>query len=79
MTDKYFEELTNSVKYPYRSGGFSEERKVRLTVRKFFNQRLLDVDGRFSKDVDYMLAAQFAIESKQLQDQTNIALRQTSG
>ena len=79
LTDKYFEEMANPVKYPYGSGGFSDERKVRLTIRRYFNQRLLDVDGRFSKDVDYMLAAQFAVESKQLEDQTNIALRQTHG
>ena len=38
---------------------------------------VLNVVGRFSKDVDYMLAAQFAVENKQLDDQSNIALRQT--
>ena len=68
MTDKYFEELANPVKYPYGNGGFSEDRKVKLPIRRYFNQRVLNVDGRFCKDVDYMMAAQFAVESKQLDD-----------
>ena len=56
--------MANPVKYPYGNGGFSEERKVQLPIRRYFNQWVLNVDGRFSKDVDYMLAAQFAVESK---------------
>ena len=79
LTDKYYEEMANPVKYPYGSGGLSEERKVKLVLRRYFNQRILGADGCFSKDVDYMLAAQFVVESKQLEDQANTAIRQTKG
>ena len=48
-----------------------------LTV--YFNQRLLDVDGRFAKDVEYLLAVQYAVESKQVADDANIVLRQSQG
>ena len=37
------------------------------------------MDGRFAKDIDYLLAAQYAVESKQVNDGINIALRQTRG
>ena len=50
-----------------------------LTVRKYFNQRLLDADGRFAKDVEYLLTAQYAVESKQVNDDANIVLSQTQG
>ena len=30
---------------------FSTERPSKLTYRKYFNQRLLDVDGRFARDL----------------------------
>ncbi|KAI8490466.1 hypothetical protein Bbelb_317340 [Branchiostoma belcheri] len=54
----YFELLANTEKYPDRRFGYSIHRKKNLTVRKYFNQRLLDADGRFAKDVDYPFAAQ---------------------
>ena len=53
-------------KYPYGKGGFSAERCENLTMRRYFNQRLLDVDGRFSGDVEYLLAAQYAAEYQQI-------------
>ena len=79
LTDKSFEEMAFPHKYPLGKGGFSEERKEKLTVRKFFNQRLLDVDGRFAKDVDYLLAAQYAVEQDQVDHLQSIVIRQMSG
>ena len=47
-----------------------------LTDRKYFNQRLLDVDGRFARDLDYLFVAQFIVESKQvLHNGNNFAWR----
>ena len=50
-----------------------------LTIRKYFNQRLLDADGRFAKGVEYLPTAQYAVESKQVNDDANIILHQTQG
>lgn len=37
-----------------------------LTHRKYFSQRLLDVDDRFAGDLDYLFVAQYNIvEAKQ--------------
>ena len=50
-----------------------------MTPRKYFDQRLLNKDGRFAKDIDYMLAAEYAVETKQINDDVQISLRQTRG
>ena len=71
--------MCNPTKYPNGVGGHKFQREQRLTLRKFFNQRLLDADGRFARDVEYMLTAQYAVDSKQINDEANIALHQTQG
>ena len=79
LTDELFEEMSFPHKYPNGKGGFSLERKEKITVRKFFNQRLLDVDGRFAKDVEYLLAAQYAVEHDQVDNLQSIVIRQMKG
>ena len=51
MTDPNFEAMSNPDKFPYAEGTLSTELPRKLTYRKYFNQTLLDVDGRFSKDL----------------------------
>ena len=55
------------------------KRPIQPTIRKYFYQRLLDADGRFAKDIEYLLTAQYAVESKQVTDDARIMLRQTQG
>ena len=50
-----------------------------MLERKYFNQRLLDADGKFARDIEYLLTAQYAVESKQVADDASIAMRQTRG
>ena len=40
---------------------------------------MLDADGRFARDIEYLLTAQYAVESKQVADDASIAMRQTRG
>ena len=62
---------------PYGSGTFSSNRPRKLTYRKYFNQRLLDVDGRFARDLHYLFVAQYIVEAKQVKDDgTNFVMRQ---
>ena len=68
MTDSNFELMCNPDKFPFGTGGFNQERARKITYRKYFQQRLLDVDGRFSRDLDYLFAAQYIVESKQVFD-----------
>jgi hypothetical protein len=71
--------LANPSKYPYGRGGLSTKRQRKITARKYFNQRLLHKDGRFASDIDYLLAAQYTVEAKQVRDDMQITLRQTRG
>ena len=71
MTDSQFELMCNPEKFPFGTGGFNTTRFRKITYRKYFQQRLLDVDGRFSCDLDYLFAAQYIVESKQVFDDAN--------
>ena len=79
LTDEHFEEMCNPTKYPGGKFGLMSKREIKLTICKYFNQRLLDADGRFAKDIEYLLTAQYAVESKQVVDDASIMLRQTQG
>ena len=77
MTDVDFEAMSNPDKFPYSTGTFSSKRPRELTYRKYFNQRLLDVDGRFARDLDYLFVTQYICEAKQIKDDgNNFAMRQ---
>ena len=71
MTDSQFELMCNPEKFPFGTGGFNNKHLRKITYRKYFQQRLLDVDGRFSSDLDYLFAAQYIVESKQVFDNAN--------
>ena len=72
--------MANPDKFPYGNGGFADtERDTKLTLRKYVNTRLLDQDGRFAKDIEYIFAMQYAVEHKQVRDCISVALRQTRG
>ena len=53
------------------TGAFSTSRPRKLTYRKYFNQRLLDVDSRFDRDLDYLFVAQYIVEAEQVFDDGN--------
>ncbi len=65
MTDKDFETMCNPSNFPLSNGTFSANRERKLTYRKYFNQRLLDVDAR---DLDFLFVAQYIVEAKQILD-----------
>ena len=55
------------------------QRDTKLTLRKYVNACLLDQDGHFAKDIQYIFGMQYAVEHKQVTDCIGIALRQTRG
>ena len=80
LTDKLFEELANPEKFPSGKGGYTDtKRHTTLTIGKYVNARLLDQDGQFAKDIEYIFGMQYAVEHKQVRDCISIALRQTKG
>ena len=71
MSDTHFEEMSNPSKFPYGKGGFHTSRPHKISIRKYFQQRFLDLDGRFARDLEYLLASQYKVECKQLRDAAN--------
>ena len=80
LTDKLFEELLNPDTFPSGKGGYaSTQRDTRLTLWKYVNSHLLDQNGCFARDIEYIFGMQYAVEHKQVRVTINIALRQTRG
>lgn len=80
LTDEHMEEMANSEKFPTGREGFnhpSEPRTTKLIFKQYTNAWLLDVDGRFAKDPNYLSSHQYSHEHKQVEDAVNIQLRKT--
>ena len=73
MSDSNFETMSNPEKFPIGDGCFAAIRPRKLTYRKYFNQRLLDVDGRFAKDIDYLLLPSTLLTPTILSGDKNLA------
>ena len=72
MTDPRFELMCNPDRFCCGKGCFGEVRPRKLTYRKCFNARLLDIDGRFAKDLDYLLVANITEAKQVLYDATTL-------
>ena len=81
LMDEHFEEMAFPDLFPYGRGGYNStsERRTRLQMRQYMQQRVLNVDGRFGGIVDYLFCAQYATDIKQLQGNTYLALRLNRG
>ena len=80
LSDTHFEELANPDKYPDGKNALTADRPKQIDARRYFNQRLLDVDGRFARSIEYLLSAQYATESKQIYGNINhFAFRRVQG
>ncbi|XP_060596137.1 uncharacterized protein LOC132750210 [Ruditapes philippinarum] len=73
--DKYAEELSFPQLFPTGKFGFSHERPTKLSMKKYFQARLLNCDGRFSKNIDYIFYAQYRVEAKEVYDSISLSLR----
>ena len=62
MTDKKCEQLAFPVLFPKGRFGYTDERKIKLSLVKYFNARLLHYSGRFATNLEYLFFAQFVLE-----------------
>ena len=68
LLDNDFEVLAFPDLFPYGSGGYhSANRKVKLPIRKYFQQCLLNVDSRFAQNIEYLFCAQYIVDMKQIE------------
>jgi len=79
MLDQNSEVLAYPQKFPFGRGGFTDSRNIKITLKKYTNQRILNCDKRFCSDVNYLFYAQFITEQKQIRDNILIAIRKLHG
>lgn len=81
LLDADFEILAFPQFFPGGFGGYETltPRRSSLDMRRYINQRLLNVDPRFSRNAEYIFAFQYATEIKQLRTDMQMALRRTRG
>ena len=73
--DNDFEVLAFPDLFPYGGGGYhSAHRKVKLPIRKYFQQHLLNVDGRFAQNIEYLFCAQYIVDTKQIESDATLAI-----
>ena len=61
--------------FPYGSGGYhSANRKVKLPIRKYFQQHLLNADSRFAQNIEYLFCAQYIADIKQMDSDATLAI-----
>nr|XP_022331917.1 uncharacterized protein LOC111129740 [Crassostrea virginica] len=67
--------------YLFPSGRFSwsEERETRITLSRYFNNRLMNSDDRFAKDSNYIFFSQFLSDLNQVIEKTQISIRKCLG
>ena len=75
LLDNDFEVLAFPDLFPYGSGGYhSANRKVKLQIRKYFQQYLLNVDSRFAQNIEYLFCAQYIADIKQIESDAILAI-----
>ena len=75
LLDNDFEILTFPDLFPYGNGGYhSVNRKVKLPIRKYFQQCLLKVDSRFAQNIEYLFCAQYIADIKQIERDATLVI-----
>ena len=81
LLDNDFEVLAFPDLFPYGSGCYhSANRKVKLPIRKYFQPQLLNVDGRFAQNIEYLFfCAQYIADIKQIESDATLAICLSQG
>ena len=64
--EKNLEGLAFQVQFQTGKNTFNSDRSVKLSRSKYFNARLVNTDGRFARDPQYIFFAQYTTELEQL-------------
>ena len=80
LLDNDFEVLAFPDLFPYGGGGYHKaHRKGKLPIRKYFQQHLLNVDGRFAQNIEYLFCAQYVADIKQIKSDATLGIMLSQG
>ncbi|XP_061170933.1 uncharacterized protein LOC133180419 [Saccostrea echinata] len=63
--------------FPTGKYSWNESRDVRITLSRYFNNRLMNADNRFAKDTNYIFFCQNLSELNQVIEKTQISIRKS--
>ncbi|XP_072565310.1 uncharacterized protein [Paramormyrops kingsleyae] len=75
LTDESNEAKCFPVLFPKGTGTFHDRKKEKLTLCRYLNTRILNADGRFGKNLDYIFYGQYLSELQQVVSNVSIAVR----
>ena len=75
MREKDFDVKANPILHPTGKYGLHHPRNIKLQHGSYFNQRLLNIDPRFAKNIPYIFMALYYLERKSLEGQISVAAR----
>ena len=73
--DKFSEELSFPHLFPNGTFGFNMLREKKISMKKYFQARLLNADGRFAKSIEYIFYSQYRCEAEDIRSCLSVALR----
>ncbi|XP_006820870.1 uncharacterized protein LOC100373785 [Saccoglossus kowalevskii] len=79
LEDEGNEAKSFPVLYPSGSPTFHDKREERITLARYLHGRLMNADGRFARNTDFIFYAQYLSEVQQVISNVSIALRKGSG
>ena len=80
LIDNEFEVLAFPDLFQYGGGGYhNAHRKVKLPIRKYFQQCIFNVDGRFAQNIEYLFCAQYIADIKQIESDATLAIMLSQG
>ena len=76
LMDDEFEVFAFPDLFPFGTGGYSISgpHETKLSMHRYLQQWLLNVNGQFTNIIEYLFCAQYATEINQIKSNPNIAL-----
>ncbi|XP_062606870.1 uncharacterized protein LOC134268630 [Saccostrea cucullata] len=63
--------------FPNGNFSWNEDRDVKISLSRYFNNRLMNADNRFAKDTNYIFFSQYMSELNQVIEKTQISIRKS--
>ncbi|XP_061749313.1 uncharacterized protein LOC133547832 [Nerophis ophidion] len=79
LSDKLNEAMCFPVLFPTSTNTFHTSRMHRLTLSRYFNNRIMHADGRFARNVEYIFFSQYMSEMDQVISSISVAMRKGKG
>nr|XP_061838349.1 uncharacterized protein LOC133620798 isoform X2 [Nerophis lumbriciformis] len=79
LSDKLNEAKCFPVLFPTSTNTFHTRRTHRLTLSRYFNNRIMHADGRFARNVEYIFFSQYMSELDQVISSISVAMRKGKG